>query len=219
MTVQRISQSPLVKVPTQAGVVYDTQRGVSQFIAENTDVIRYDTMFIDNAAISEDSSTRLFRDLTNKEKLDANFPEANKLCANGEVITIERIGVYVCLAAGNTVARPDDIKKVLESGYLEVKFDKKMVDEGPLWRFQPGFGMIGQTTENLAGVITNGVPSDGAYRLRQPQTVTNATSIEVFVKFPNRNWATSLTTEMPTITNELLLKVLFAGVLKEPAMR
>jgi len=189
------------------------------------DAVVYDTVEILAAAVTEGQELNFFRDITNKDKIDTNITTSRRL-ATGEQMKVLWVGIYFPTFTGNTRAHYLDILRVLDNGFLELKLNKKLVAEGPLWMFPTGYGAYGTiaaenassapaTPTNQYGVITNGLPATKLqYRLREPADIYSEHDISGKVTFYGRNWLTAASfTEMPTLTTALTVKMVLGGLI------
>jgi len=190
------------------------------------DGILYDTVEINNGAMSEGKQYNLFRDITDKDAIDTNITTSRRL-ATGEKMKVLSVGVYIPNMNGNKVTSSLDFLRILENGFLEVKINKLLVAEGPLWAFPCGFGVAGSlglegaatapAVATLAGVLSNGVPATKMqYFLRMPQDIYATHDIDAKITFFGRDWLSSAgysSDEMPTIAGYPLVKVVLGGII------
>ncbi len=155
--------------------------------------------------------------LTDKDKIDANFPQPRRLLSNGEEMILERIGLYIPSCLGNTVVLPRDVKKAAENFYLTVKLDRKEIADGPAYTYPAGYGLNGQTSENDAGIVNIGVPSVAAApKLTRPHELDMNTDVEATGVWYDHAWDAS---NMPTLGSKVWHRLHFLGLLKAAATR
>jgi len=185
-------------------------------LTEAREADRYDSENLATGAISAGAKLQFFNDLTNKNDLDANFPEAGKLVTGAERMVMEWLGYSVQAAHGTNVVAGVDIKRHLCHGFLQLKLNKLVVEEGPLERFPPGYGMSGSTVENGAALINNGVPATASVRgLKELQMITDEHTVKCNVEFQARTWLTTST--LPTMGSETVGRVYIHGILESAA--
>lgn len=133
--------------------------GVRKFTDIREDPI-YDYVAL-TTTIAKGDELVFFRNTADKKRWQTNLSEQSKLAA-GEEAVIYRINV---VPAPDTT--PEDVLKIFKYGYGEFTFDDdNRVRSGPLLTFDQAHGLYGAiaTTKNdeRYGVVTNGVPSEGA---------------------------------------------------------
>jgi hypothetical protein len=201
----------------EPGVFYDDVLNKFIKIVEWSSGDRYDTVVTASGAITAGTSKNFFRTLTDKEKLDGNFPSPRRLLSNGEEMIMERVGVYIPSAVGNTVSLGRDIKKAAENFYLTVKLDRKEIVDGPAIRFPTGYGLAGNTAENDAAVVSVGVPSVlAAPKLSRPHELNMDSDIDATGTWFDHVWDA---TNMPTLSNKVWHRLHFIGLFRTAATR
>lgn len=201
----------------EPGVFYDDTLGKYIKIVEWSQGDRYDTVVTASGAITAGTSKNFFRNLTDKEKLDGNFPSPRRVLSNGEEMIVERVGVYIPTSLGNTVVLPADVKKAAEGFYLNVKLDRKEICDGPALRFPTGYGLAGQTNENNAGIVSIGVPSVlAAPKLARAHELNMDSDVDASGVWYDRVWDA---TNMPTLSSKVYHRLHLIGLLKSAATR
>jgi len=202
-------------IPGKPGHFIDAQGQVT-VLTETRETDRYDSEQQASGAITAGTILRYFRNLNNKEDLDANIPEANKLVSGSERMILERIGVGVQASNSTLMATAADIKRIMCAGYLELKLNKTVIDDGPLEKFPSGYGVSGSTTENNQAVVNMGVPSTAAVKpLAEQQIITDAHTVKGTITFQARTWLTTST--MPTLDNQNVIRLYCHGLLETAA--
>lgn len=201
----------------EPGVFYDDVLGKYIKIVEWSQGDRYDTVVTASGAVTAGTSKNFFRSLTDKEKLDGNFPSPRRVLSNGEEMILERVGVYCPLSLGNTVVAPADIKKAAEGFYLSVKLDRKEICDGPAMRFPTGYGLAGQTNETGAGIVSIGVPSVlAAPKLARAHELNMDSDVDATGVWYDRVWDA---TNMPTLGSKVYHRLHLIGLFKSAATR
>ena len=178
---------------------------------------RYDTAVTASGAITAGTQKTFFRDLTNKDLNDANFPQPKRILGTGEEMVLERVGVYFPLAVGNTQVVPPDIKKAADGSYVELKVNRDQVAAGPAVHFPSGYGLAGQTTDNAQGIVTNGIASSAAaQKLAREQELTPNSEVDGVLTYFDHLWDT---TNMATLAGKVWTRVVLHGLIKEAATR
>jgi hypothetical protein len=175
---------------------------------------KFDTIFVDSGLIASGDYYDFFKDLDGKDTLDTNFSEPQKLSATEEML-ITRVGVYVCAASGGTLAKAADVRMVAEAAYVEFKINDDVIAAGPVAFLPSGFGFAGSITEADDGIVSVGVPSLGAVpRLKKTHFINKEFKVSGRLTFQKRDWATpAMDAEMPTLTNEVLIKAILWGII------
>lgn len=178
---------------------------------------RYDTVVTASGAVTAGTSKTFFRNLTDKDLVDGNFPQARRVLGTGEEMILERIGCYMPTCIGNTIVPPSDIKRGAENFYLDVKINRDSVASGPAVRFPSGYGLAGQTTENVAGITSIGVPSTAAAaKLSRPHELQANTDVEATGVWYDHVWDAA---NMPTLVGKVWHRVHLHGLIKAAATR
>ena len=185
-------------------------------LTETRETDRYDTEQQASGAITAGAILRFFRNLNNKNDLDANIPEAGKLVTGSERMILERLGVTIQASNSTLMLTVADLKRVMCAGYLEFRLNKNVIDDGPLEKFPSGYGVSGSTTETSQAVANVGVPSTAGVRnLKEQQIVTDAHTVAASITFQARTWLTTST--MPTLDNQTAVRLYAHGLLESAA--
>jgi len=204
----------------EPGVFYDDLTGKLVKIIEWRVDDRYDTAAKASGAVVAGAGHNFFRDLVGsgtKEANDGNFPTVKRIVGTGEEMIVERLWAYMPSAFGNTVQLPRDFKKAMDGLYLLWKINRDPVSEGFGMKYPSGYGPAGQTTENDAGVISNGVPSTAAAaKLSRTYDIGKDTEVDVAGTWYDHTWDA---TNMPTLAQKIHYRVGFHGLIKTAATR
>lgn len=202
-------------VPTgKAGELYIPSLGRTIKLIEWREGDFYDHVTQASGAVTAGTSLELFRDLANKNLQHCNLRTARHIPANSELI-LTRIGAVISQAFSNTVVDADDILKVGYAGLLTFKINDRLIEEGPLMKYQSGYGITGATTTNNRGVYTTGVPSAAAApNLLVAQSVIEPDDLQGTVDFKNDIWITG-SSVMPTLTGRVLIGNFLHGFIKK----
>jgi hypothetical protein len=202
----------------EPGKFFNVLTGKVIMIIEWREDDKYDTVYVEAGAIAPGANFNFFRDLQGKDLIDTNFTTQRRLPA-GEEMILDRIGVKVPMAFGNTLAPPADHKRILENGYMKFTINRKDTAEGPLTKFPPGYGLAGNTVETGQGIVSNGVASTAAAaKLVREQYITTDHDLDAVIWFYDRQWATGVVT-MPTTTEDLVIQVFLHGLIKAAATK
>jgi hypothetical protein len=165
------------------------------------------------AAVSAGASFEFFRDLANKNLQHTNLRTARRIPAGSEFI-MSRIGVVLNQAFGNVLALASDILKVAYAATLSFKINDRLVSEGPLFKFQSGYGVSGTSTETAISALTLGVASAAAApTLMVAQPVQDDDDLQGTVDFKSISWSTNAA--MPTVKG-LGVTLMLHGYIKKP---
>lgn len=177
------------------------------------------------AALSAGTTLELFRDIGNKNLQHTNFRTARRIPAGSEFI-MSRIGVVPNQAFGDVIAAPEAITKLAYAATLTFKINDRLVSEGPLYKYQSGYGVTGSVTTTAAdttlGLVTVGVPSAAAApNLMVAQPVSDDDDFVATIDFRSQPWATmagaggAATGPMPLISG-MGITVITHGFIKKP---
>ena len=203
-------------VPGQPGQFVDVVTNQPFTLTSAYEGERYDTVRRASGAITAGDSHSWFQSLTDKKRLDANFPATGKLVTSSERMVLERIGFEIPLNTGTTVVQIDDVKRAVSSLYLKVTLNQTTIAEGPAIFFPSGYGLNGQTVENASGIASIGVPSTAAAaKLVEPQIITDSHQIEAEGTYTSRSWISGYT--LPTLDAALDFRLCMHGLLEKAA--
>lgn len=211
----------LMPIEGQPGLFRDSDTGQVVNIREFREGDKYDSVVVGSAtAIAAGSQLTFFQDIQNKRNVDTNIKTPRKLSA-GESMVLDRIGLYFRLAAGNDLAKPRDIKKIVENGFYRLKINDILQDEGPAIKFPSGYGLYGSTTENDDGVVSLGVPATAsAARLVKKQLLNQNHELDGTITFDARAWLSSgsgigtLSYTVPTLDQPLIITNFLHGLIR-----
>lgn len=202
-------------IPGKPGHFVDASGRVN-VLTEARETDRYDTVQIASGAITAGAALKFFRDLTNKNELDTNIPEAGKLVTGSERLLLERIGLSIQASNSTLLASGADYKRIMCAGYLEIKLNRHVIEEGPMEKFPSGYGLSGQTTDNASSIVNVGVPSAAAIKpLIEQQLITDSHTVQAQLSFPSREWLTTST--MPTLDGQNAIRLYMHGILEAAA--
>lgn len=177
----------------------------------------YDTVQLVAGAIAAGTEYEFFRDVEQKYEQHSNVPQARRIAA-GDEVALFRIGLHPREAQGNALPDSSSIKKVFGNAHLLLKFNRRVITDGPAIKYPSGLGLSGSSNE-VAGAgqqyTSVGVPSVAAApTLFVPQQLKDNDDITAKLRFPNATWATGYV--VPTTTTDLLITLFLHGVIKSP---
>lgn len=166
-------------------------RGVGTIdVASWDDDMIYDTVDVD-ANTGAGSELVFFRDISNKTYRQTNMSLSSQLPTGWQIIGL-KVGCYVSPETAALDADPAahrataaNIRNVIRYGYAELELDGRLiVKHGPIWTFQPGYGIWGTDDASAAGLFSNGVPSPVAVPILSiPIYITDQQTIRGSVRF------------------------------------
>jgi hypothetical protein len=178
----------------------------------------YDTVQI-AGAISPGTEYEFFRDIQGKNEQHTNIPQARRI-QSGDEVAVFRIGIYPRNALGNTQASLLDIKKVVENGHLDLRFNRRVVTSGPALKYPTGYGLSGFSNDvaaNGLSALSVGVPSVAAApTLFVPQQLKDNDDIICKLRFPSASWAASYVDPAISAAPGIAVSVFLRGVIKSP---
>lgn len=156
------------------------------------------------ALVAAGTSLEFFRDLASKNLQHTNLRTARRIPAGSEFI-MSRIGVLPNQGFGNVVPDPSTVVKHAYAATLTFKINDRLVSEGPLYKYQSGYGVTGSFTSTLAagasaegGLATIGVPSAAAApNLMVAQPVMDDDDLVATIDYRGVAWAVGAV--MPTV--------------------
>lgn len=208
----------LQPIEGQPGLFRDSETGQIVNIRDFRESDKYDSVLVPAGAQVAGTQFVFFQDVQGKRLLDTNIKTPRKLSA-GESMVLDRIGIYVRLATGDTVTVPRDIKKIVENAFYSLKINDILQEEGPVVKFPSGYGLYGNTTETDAGIVSIGVPATAsAARLVKKQMLNQNHELDGTMTFDARNWLTPLlapeTYDDPTIEQPVIVTNFLHGLVR-----
>lgn len=177
----------------------------------------FDTIQMVAGAIAAGTEYQFFRNVEDKNEQHTNIPQPRRIAA-GDEVAVFRIGVHPREAQGNVLPATTDVKKVFGNAHLILKFNKRIITDGPAIKYPTGYGLSGSSNEVAAAGIafhSVGVPSVGASpTLFVPQQLRDDDDITAKLRFPDASWVTGYV--VPTTAGDLLISLFLRGVIKSP---
>lgn len=205
----------------EPGKFIDTVSGEVLDISDYREDDKYDTIALPAGAVAPNTQRLFFaEDLGAKQLIDTNIQQIRQL-SQGEEMIVDRVGMTVASATGNTLPTPSDIKKFVENAFISFTVNRLVLIEGPVLKFPSGYGLHGNTVETGQGIVSIGTPSTAAAsKLLKTQLLTSQHQFQGVLSFPERNWPQLVAAiavaadRMPTFQNPLSSKAWFHGLLK-----
>jgi hypothetical protein len=173
-----------------------------------------DTVQQGSGSISAGTELVMFRDLADKNEQHTSLKASRRL-PSGDEMAVFRIGWHPRGANGNDLLAVADARKLSENFVLVCKFNRRLVSEGPVIKYQSGYGLVVYGVETGAGSHSNGVPSAAAApTLFVPQQLKDDDDINVTLRSPGAAWITSYTA--PSLAGRVLQTVFLHGIIKSP---
>lgn len=159
----------------------------------------------------------LFRDVQNKSKQHCNLVNPSRL-PSGSQMVLNRVGLLINQAFGNQLASSADILKLAYAGAFTFTLNQdRIVAQGPLVKFQSGYGVTGAVTDTTSNSFTTGVPSAAsAPQLLVALPVEPTDDLGGELRFDGASWATGFA--MPTLTSTYGVGItcFLHGLIKRP---
>jgi hypothetical protein len=191
-------------------------RSIQQTESREDDV--YDTVEQASGAVTAGAKQSAFKTITNKNNQHTNLTTIRRIAA-GDEFFMNRVGCHIRQATANTLATDSDILLVAENADFSFKLGKRLVTEGPLIKYQSGYGMVGMTNRNNTGLVTIGVASYAAApQLLVVQPITDTDDLIADVFFNDNSWIAG-GSKLPTLANAVYITVFLHGVIKSPLGR
>lgn len=213
----------ITTVPGKPGVLKNTITGEEYDIGQVTEDSFFDTQAamptvnVSGQTITAGTRKSYFDALNTKNGHHTNIKQIRAI-PQGNVLTLTRIGCVLSQAIGNTVLDPADAQKVVATGAMEFKLSEQKIASGPLFKFPGGYGVVGSTTQNNAGVVSNGVASPAAIpSLFMPQPVRPQDALNLELRFDGADWVTSYAA--PILAGPVYILMDLHGIVKIAAIR
>lgn len=206
--------SPTAIPGKEPGELYIPALGKTIKQTESREDDVYDTVEQATGAVSAGAKLSAFKSVTNKNLQHTNLTTIRRIAA-GDEFYMNRVGCHIRQAAGNTLSTDSDIIKVAENADFTMKLGRRLVTEGPLIKFQSGYGVVGSTNRNNTGVVTIGVASYAAApQLLVVQPITEDDDLIADLVFSDNQWLGSA--GQPTLGAAVQVSVFLHGVIKSP---
>lgn len=186
----------------------------------------YDTILVPVGAQAAGTEYEFFRDLQNKNEQHTNLPQARRIQA-GDEVAVFRIGLYPRNKVGATHVPVNDIAQIVENAHFVLKFNRRVIADGPALKFPTGYGMSGMSDLGAATpgnqFASVGVPSIAAApTLFVPQQLKDNDDIICKLRFPGASWVDAANGAggytVPTLTGAdgCPVSTFLRGVIKSP---
>ncbi len=206
---------PIIQPGKEAGEFVIPALGKTIKLVEWREGVYYDTVEVTETTPTAGLEFDFFRDLERKSLQHTNLKTQRNIPAGTEFI-MTKIGIVPNQALGNILPTDADIIRLAYSASLTFKINDRLIEEGPLLRFQSGYGVTGSTTRNATGVVTIGVPSGAAApTLLVAQNVKERDALEGKLMFKDNAWLEA-GSSMPTFTVNLGVTLMLGGLIKKP---
>ena len=176
----------------------------------------YDSISIPASTALSGVNYVFFRDLTNKEDQDSNINSPRRIDAGHQMI-VTRLGFYIHQVTGNTACAVQDIKKILDNGFLEFEVNNTIVDEAPVLKYQSGWGYTGNSGGSTTAAdyyLVNGVPSQSAApNLLVPQEISQDHDVYATLRFLGAAWFSGFAGAQ--LTTRVRCKFIIHGYIKK----
>lgn len=203
-------------IPGRPGHFVDNATGEITVFTNAREGNRFDSDQLAAGLMTAGQKLTFFKNVANKEELDTNIPEANKLVTGAEQLLIDRVGVSIQQSNSSLFATAKDIARIMCAGFLDISFNGHTVVHGPLEMFPSGYGMSGMTNESGVAIANIGVPSAAAIQpLEEKQLATSKHTVKGEIRFPARTWLT--TSDMPTLDAQTVVRVYCHGIIESAA--
>lgn len=207
--------TPIVTPGQNAGELVIPSLGKTIKLVEWREDDFYDTVQPSGVSPTAGSSLEFFRDLNSKNIQHTNLKTPRRIPAGSEFI-LTRIGVVPNQALGDTLLTDSDIVKLAYAASLTFKINDRLISEGPLYKFQSGYGVQGSTTRTTTGVVTLGVPSAAAApNLLVAQTIKDDDDLQATLDFKDNGWING-GSAMPTFSARPGVTLMLHGLIKKP---
>lgn len=174
----------------------------------------YDTVRQASGSVTAGTELKWFDSLADKNDQHKNINQAARIPANHEA-AIFRVGVHPRGAHGNTQVVFNDIQKMIENGYLLLKFNRRTITEGPLVKYQSGYGLGGYSDATGATAVSIGVPSAAAAPvLFSPQQLVSGNDLTASLFYKSAAWISGYA--VPSLAGDITLTLFLHGIIKAP---
>ena len=181
----------------------------------------YDTIYIPTGTVLSTGDYDFFKDVQGKPEIVTNLQTSRRL-TSGDKLLVKYVGIYIRqytgVVAPNQAVDSNDIKALVETGYLTIELDKLPAFEGPLFMAPCGYGLSIVTTKTDRENIILGMPSTASVMpLLVPKVVSSNHDIKSRLQFQtNTSWMpVGSTWTAKTTTTPILITLILAGKMLE----
>lgn len=180
----------------------------------------YDTVQVQTGAITAGTELEFFRDIQNKNEQHTNLPQSRRIQA-GDEVAVFRIGLYPRNKVGATHSSTSDIAQIVDNGHFVLKFNRRVISDGPALKFPSGYGLSGASDLGAVSAgnqfVSLGVPSVAAApTLFVPQQLKDNDDIICKLRFPAASWVTGYNDPTLASADGVLMSAFLRGVIKSP---
>lgn len=205
---------PIAVAGKNPGEIFIPALGRSFTQVELTEDDISDSVQQGSGSVSAGTSLKLWDSTTDKNRQHSSLGQVHRISA-GEEAAVFRVGVHPRGAFGNTVPTFNDLKKITETGSLELKFNRRVITSGPILKYQSGYGIGGHSDETGVNAFSVGVPSAAAApTLFVPQQLKDTDDLNGTLDFLNAAWITSYA--VPVLDGRNVITVFLRAVIKMP---
>ena len=213
-----------IPVKGKPGTIYVPAIGkeITQIDSREDDV--FDSVGFASGAITAGREYKFFDVTSDKNEQHTNVTKTHKILG-GHELSLTRIGLLVRSSTGDAGALgAADVKRIYDNAAFEAQIGKRDIGEGPAIKFQSGYGVSGNSSENATAIVSNGVPSGAAApSLLVQQDVTDDDDIYSRLFFPDAAWLTAAywgtVYAMPTIALRGVVTCFWHGIIRKPLGR
>jgi hypothetical protein len=175
----------------------------------------YDTVAVAAGAISAGTEVKFFDSISSKNRQHTNITTARRIPGRNR-FNLLRVGLHIRQAAGNTLALAADMLKIYDAGALKFNINTRLVTEGPLLKYQSGYGATGQTTENAVSLITLGTANQAAApKFLAAQPINDQDDLDAAIRFDQvTGWDSAVA--MPTTVARSHVSCFLFGIIEKP---
>ena len=207
-----MAEMSVIPVPGKPGHLFVPSTGKTVIQTEIREDDFFDSVEFASGSQSAGTSQDVFKDQSSKKSVDTNLTTTRRIPANNRFM-MSRVGVHVRQINGNTQVLGADILKAYECLSMDFKLNQRLVTEGPLLKYQSGYGVIGSF--NNSGTL--GVASQAAApRLKQAQPVSDEDDLNVIIESKARSWLAVAGDQTPTFAGNVVVSVYARGDIEKP---
>lgn len=172
------------------------------------------TDFAGVSALTAGTNGKPFDSITDQGKHHTNLTTARRIPGRNR-FNVLRVGVHIAQAWGNTLVSGDDIMKLAHAASLKFSINTRLVTEGPLLKYQSGYGVTGSTVQNNRAALTIGLASQAsAPRFIAAQPLNDEDDLDCVITTDANGWLD--TTALPTLDTDAVMTTYLHGIIEKP---
>lgn len=175
----------------------------------------YDTVALGTAQLTAGQQLKPFDSVSSKGRQFCNLTTARRIPGRNR-FNLLRTGYMIRHAAGAALALAADMIRLYEAGSLKFSINTRLLTEGPLVKYQSGYGLSGTSTEADVSLITLGPASHvAAPKYLAAQPINDEDDLDCEINYQSIvAWDSA--SALPTPTARTFHSIFLHGIIEKP---